>query len=67
MIEQHIRLSRISYPRANMWAVILLITVFMSFGVLAQVCFPEIGSTHADTAPVAMETYRQPSTTSPNH
>lgn len=38
MIGQHIRLSRISHPRGNLWAVILLITVFMSFGVVAQVC-----------------------------
>ena len=30
------RLSRISYPRANVWAMVLLVAVFLSFGIWAQ-------------------------------
>ena len=36
------RLSRISYPRATLWAMILLALVFLSFGLVAQAHVPEI-------------------------
>ena len=34
------RLSRISYPRATLWAMILLALVFLCFGLVAQAYVP---------------------------
>ena len=36
------RLSRISYPRATLWAMILLTIVFLSFGLVAQAYVPAL-------------------------
>jgi len=36
MTATNIRLSRIRYPRANLWATTLLVVVFMGFGLWAQ-------------------------------
>ena len=36
MLPNNIRLSRISHPRASMWAIALLVVVFVGFGVLAE-------------------------------
>ena len=35
------RLSRISYPRATLWAMIMLALVFLCFGLVAQAHVPE--------------------------
>ena len=40
-MQHQIRLSRISYPRANLLGVLLLIAVFVLFGLWAQVFHPE--------------------------
>ncbi len=32
----NIRMSRISHPRATLWAITLLVVVFLGFGVLAE-------------------------------
>ena len=32
----NIRMSRISHPRATLWAMALLVVVFLAFGVLAE-------------------------------
>ena len=37
------RLSRISYPRATLWAMILLTVVFLGFGLAAQAYVPAAG------------------------
>ena len=39
--QQNIRLSRITHPRGNLAAVILLIVVFLGFGVVAEACLPD--------------------------
>ena len=39
------RLSRISNPRATLWAMILLALVFLCFGLVAQAYVPEIDPT----------------------
>ena len=44
------RLSRISNPRATLWAMILLALVFLCFGLVAEAYVPEI-----DTARDASE------------
>ena len=46
----NIRLSRVSHPRATLWAVALLIIVFVGFGVLAQTSIPmeHTSSMHLD-------------------
>ena len=36
MPAKNIRLSRITHPRASMWAIALLVVVFVGFGVLAE-------------------------------
>ena len=36
----NIRLSRLSHPRATLWAVALLIIVFLGFGLFAQARMP---------------------------
>lgn len=36
MPANNIRLSRITHPRASMWAIALLVVVFVGFGVLAE-------------------------------
>ncbi len=36
MIANNIRLSRVSHPRATLWAVALLIIVFLGFGIWAE-------------------------------
>ena len=36
MTATNIRLSRIRYPRANLWATTLLVVVFLGFGLWAQ-------------------------------
>ncbi len=36
------RLSRISHPRASLWAMILLLVVFLGFGLAAQAYVPAI-------------------------
>jgi len=35
MFSNNIRLSRISHPRATLWAMALLVVVFLGFGVWA--------------------------------
>lgn len=40
MMANNIRLSRVSHPRATLWAIALLIIVFVGFGVLAQTSIP---------------------------
>lgn len=41
MSSYHIRLSRISHPRSSLAAILLLIAVFLGFGVVAQACIPD--------------------------
>lgn len=41
MSSQNIRLSRISHPRSTLAAMLLLIVVFLGFGVVAEACLPE--------------------------
>ena len=36
----NIRLSRISYPRATWWAMLLLVAVFLVFGLWAEAALP---------------------------
>lgn len=36
----NIRLSRISYPRATWWAMLLLVAVFLLFGLWAEASLP---------------------------
>jgi hypothetical protein len=36
----NIRLSRISHPRATLWAMALLIIVFLGFGIWAEASLP---------------------------
>ncbi len=50
MSSQNIRLSRISHPRSNMFALLLLVVVFLGFGVVAEACIPE---TQADAQSVS--------------
>ena len=40
MIANNIRLSRVSHPRATLWAVALLVIVFLGFGIWAEVSLP---------------------------
>lgn len=40
MTSNNIRLSRISHPRATLWAMVLLIVVFLGFGVWAEATLP---------------------------
>ena len=47
------RLSRISYPRATLWAMILLALVFLGFGLLAEAYVPAVEP--ADTGPPGFE------------
>ena len=35
-MNNHFRLSRIAHPRATFWAALLLVVVFLSFGVVAE-------------------------------
>lgn len=45
MSTQNIRLSRVSHPRASLWAMLLLVVVFLGFGVVAEACLePEAQS-----------------------
>ncbi len=58
MSSQNIRLSRISHPRSNLFAMLLLIVVFLGFGVVAEACMPEAHATvqaesHQDFLPAA--------------
>ena len=48
------RLSRISYPRATLWAMILLMVVFLGFGLVAQAYVPAAGA--AGSGAAAFET-----------
>ena len=41
MNSQNIRLSRIAYPRGTFWAMLLLVAVFLGFGVVAEACLPD--------------------------
>lgn len=41
MTTHNIRLSRITHPRATMWAALLLVIVFLGFGMVAEACQPE--------------------------
>ncbi len=47
------RLSRISYPRATLWAMILLALVFLGFGLLAEAYVPAFEP--ADAGPAGFE------------
>ena len=38
MGSQNIRLSRVSHPRGSIWAMLLLVVVFLGFGVVAEAC-----------------------------
>ena len=41
MSTQNIRLSRVSHPRASVWAMLLLVIVCLGFGVVAEACLDE--------------------------
>lgn len=43
MNTQNIRLSRVSHPRASLWAMLLLVVVFLGFGVVAEACLDTSG------------------------
>ena len=40
MTTDNIRLSRISHPRATGWAMVLLVIVFLGFGIWAEATLP---------------------------
>ncbi|XOV84511.1 MAG: hypothetical protein ACFHXK_05215 [bacterium] len=42
MAFNNIRLSRISHPRASIWAIALLILVFLGFGLWAEASLPDL-------------------------
>ncbi len=52
MNSHNIRLSRISHPRSNLLAMLLLIVVFLGFGVVAEACIPDA---HAQVDQVSQE------------
>ncbi len=47
------RLSRISHPRSNLWAMLLLVVVFLCFGLVAQAYVPS-----ATTISTTTETFK---------
>ncbi len=44
----NIRLSRISYPRATWWAMLLLVAVFLLFGLWAEASLPAAQTSGTD-------------------
>ena len=40
-MTNNIRMSRISHPRATLWAMLLLAVVFLGFGMWAEACLPD--------------------------
>ncbi len=44
----NIRLSRISYPRATWWAMLLLVAVFLLFGLWAEASLPAAQTSDTD-------------------
>ena len=44
----NIRLSRISYPRATWWAMLLLVAVFLLFGLWAEASLPAAQTSATD-------------------
>jgi hypothetical protein len=47
MTSTNIRLSRISHPRATVWAMALLVVVFLGFGIWAEAAMPTINTSAA--------------------
>lgn len=54
MTTQNIRLSRVSHPRGSIWAMLLLIVVFLGFGVFAEACLIEDTATQNTQEHVAV-------------
>ena len=44
MTSTNIRLSRISHPRATVWAMGLLVVVFLGFGIWADAAMPAVNT-----------------------
>ncbi|MEM7099400.1 MAG: hypothetical protein AAF541_14145 [Pseudomonadota bacterium] len=55
-MNNNIRLSRISHPRASALAFILLIAVFVLFGIWAQLAYPEFTQPSASMTGVSPTT-----------
>lgn len=60
MSTQNLRMSRITHPRASIWAAVLLVVVFLSFGAVAAACLPEqnAASQETQTSPAAHQASR---------
>ena len=57
MMKDSFRLSRISHPRASLWAMALLAVVFAAFGVWAEAAVPMLETANGQVSGLELLTF----------